>query len=375
MSVNKKETILITGSDGFIGKNLKIRFKENNHKVLTFNKSNNESELIDLISQSTVIFHLAGMNKSDKNLFDEVNFGLTKRICDHIVKLQKIQKKNIPIHFSSSTQALLDNPYGQSKLKAEDYIKSLSNKFDLKAYIYRLPGIFGKGCKPNYNSVVATFCHNISRNLPIKIDDPDKAIELVYIDELLDIFTKNLSVIPENFCYEQLQPIYKVKLNDLSQHITFFNKEKLNVDAVGNGFKRALYATFLSYLPKERFTYNLEKITDNRGEFLEFIKTNKSGQISFFTINKGFTRGNHYHHTKNEKFLVIKGQVKFEMSNIFSNERLSIDIKSGDNKVVESIPGWSHSIKNTGNETVIVILWSNEIFDKKNPDTFNEITI
>ena len=144
---------------------------------------------------------------------------------------------------------------------------------------------------------------------------------------------------------------------------------------MGAGFKRALYATFLSYLPKEKFTYELEKYIDQRGEFSEFIRTKNSGQISFFTINKGFTRGNHYHHTKNEKFFLVQGKVKFEMFNIFSNERFSINIEARDNKVVESIPGWSHSIKNIGNNTAIVILWSNEIFDKKNPDTFFEHSI
>ena len=372
MNLKSKKKILITGSNGFIGKNFEMRLREiDSIEIITFSRENDKSELFELISKCSAVFHFAAVNRPKDNLFDEENYEFTKIICDQIIKVQDKFNNLIPIHFTSSSQAILDNPYGKSKLKAENYIKYISKESNLKAFIYRLPGVFGKGCKPNYNSVVATFCNNIPRNIPVKLNNPKKMFDLIYIDDLLEIFLKNMQIQIKNITYPKLDPIYKSNVEEIYNLINSFNKNKIQVDKVGNGFKRALYATFLSYLPKEKFSYLLDKFSDQRGVFSEFIKTENNGQVSFFSINVGFSRGGHYHNTKNEKFLLIKGRVEFNFLNIFTKEKYSINIGEKENKVIESIPGWAHNIKNIGDCEAFVILWSNEIFDKERPDTFN----
>ena len=362
--------ILITGSAGFIGKNLLTRLKEiDDLQVLIFNKEQKEKELLHLVSSSDFIFHLAGVNRSNDELkFSKINVELTKKLCLAIVE----SKKNIPIVFTSSVQAADNNPYGKSKLAAEKVIKKLTEENGNPAYIYRLPGVFGKWCQPNYNSVVATFCYNIVRDLPIKLNEPDKKLSLVYIDDLMSDFIDNINNGNKNgFNFHNVEPIYNITVGQLASQIEAFKNSRKNLiyEQVGTGLKRALYSTFISYLPPNYFHYDLPTYDDDRGSFVEILKSIDTGQFSYFTAKPGVTRGDHYHHSKTEKFVVVRGSAKFKFRHLISDEKHEI-ISTGKNPtIIQTIPGWSHNIKNIGDDELIVILWANEIFDRNNPDT------
>ena len=309
---NYKKTILITGANGFIGKNLAQKLlEEKKFKILTYTKYNNPSDLSELISDSDIIFHLAGVNRTiDDRDFDLVNYRLTKSICDQVLETYNDKGKIIPIHYTSSIQSSMRNPYGISKLKAENCLKYFVNNYPFTSIVYKLPGVFGKWSRPNSNSVVATFCYNIARQIPIQIHDPNKELNLLYVDDLLNIFLKNININIKGLYDIDIQPIYNIKVKNLASQIQSFNDNRSDykIDEVSSGFKRALYSTYLSYLPHENFTYKLKKHIDPRGEFAEILKTKSSGQFSYFTINQGQTRGGHYHHTKNEKFFILNGE-------------------------------------------------------------------
>ncbi len=231
--------------------------------------------------------------------------------------------------------------------------------------------VFGKCCKPNYNSVVATFCHNIANNLTIQINDPNVSLNLVYIDDVIKEFISILTKSKQSGKAE-INPVYSIKLGDLAEQIRGFrdNREYLNIDRVGLGLTRCLYATYLSYQKPKNFAYDLIQNSDRRGSFVEVLKTIDSGQFSYFTSKPGETRGEHYHHTKNEKFLVVSGEAKFQFRNIITNEFYTVDTSDKKPQIVETIPGWAHDITNVGQSEMIVLLWANEIFDKENPDTY-----
>ena len=362
--------ILITGSNGFIGKNLVVRLNEMGIRTFHYTRDNVVEDLPRLIKISDFIIHLAGENRPiDEENFDIVNFGLTESICDAIRSVGKF----IPIVFASSTQAKIDNPYGRSKLKAEILLKNLEIETGNPVYIYRLPGVFGKFCKPNYNSVVATFCHNISREIPIIVNDPSSSISLVYIDDVVREF---VSIVQNDGCIKKetiIRPEYEITLDELVNQIKCFHNSRTSLisERVGTGLVRKLYSTFVSYIPPEKFSYSLSAHGDERGTFAEILKTRDSGQFSFFTAKPGITRGGHYHHSKTEKFLVVSGKAKFQFKHIISNEIFEIFSASKELKVVETVPGWAHSITNIGKEEMVVMLWANEIFDPDNPDTVN----
>jgi len=361
-------SVLVTGSKGFIGKNLIIRLNELNIQFITYNRDNSINDLKKLIKDADCIVHLAGVNRPENSKdFVDINVGLTKAICYYI----KLLGKKIPIIFASSTQANLNNKYGKSKLDAEKFIKELEVKTGCPVYIYRLPGVFGKWCKPNYNSVVATLCNNICQDLPIQIDDRETEITLIYIDDLVEEFVKAIQRINNNKTKLSVQPEYKIKLGDLVDNINMLkeSRTKLFTEKVGSGFLRKLYSTYLSYLSPDQFSYAIPSYDDARGKFAEVLKTNDSGQFSFFTANPGVTRGNHYHHTKIEKFLVIKGKARFCFEHIISGEIYEITTTSKLLKIVETTPGWSHNITNIGKDEMIVLLWANEIFNPEKPDT------
>jgi len=238
-------------------------------------------------------------------------------------------------------------------------------------YVYRLPGVFGKWCKSNYNSVVATFCHNISHDLPIQVNNPDFELSLVYIDDVVEEFIKVIQGDRSDGKVPSVRPEYKIKLGDLADQIKIFreSRDSLITEKVGSGLVRKLYSTYLSYISPEQFAYLIPSHVDERGMFAEILKTKDSGQFSFFTAGPGVTRGGHYHHSKTEKFLVVQGEVKFGFRHIISNESYEIITSSKELKIVETVPGWSHDITNIGTEEIIVMLWANEIFDPDNPDT------
>ena len=369
----KNYKILITGSKGFIAKNLILRLSEiPNFEVLRFTKDQSLNKLTSLIKNTDAIIHLAGENRPDNITdFKKNNSDFTSSLAE--ILSNEIQKTNrkIPLIFSSSTQVNLDNHYGRSKLNAENTLKTFSKEYNNPLYIYRLPGVFGKWCKPHYNSVVATFCSNIANNIDIDIHEPDKELRLVYIDDLVDSFIANIVNTETTFTQVFLDIEYKVSLGELGNLLKSFHSKRKNIliDEVGTGFHRALYSTYISYLPTDDFSYSLTCHEDSRGRFVEMLKTKNSGQFSFFTAHPGITRGGHYHHTKTEKFLVIKGKARFLFRHMNSGEVKELITNGSSSEVVDTVPGWAHDITNIGDEELIVMLWANENFNKHSPDT------
>ena len=360
--------VLVTGAYGFIGKNLIIHLNELDIQVTTYTRKNSTQDLERLIKDADCIVHLAGENRpKDEKDFDVVNAGLTLSICDVV----RSSGRSAPIILASSTQAELDNVYGKSKLDAEVAVKALEIDTGCPVHVYRLPGVFGKWCKPNYNSVVATFCHNISHDLPIQVNNPDYELSLVYIDDVIGEFVKVIQGLRDSKKELSVQPEYKIKLGDLADQIKIFkeSRDSLITEKVGSGLIRKLYSTYLSYLSPVQFAYSIPSYEDKRGMFAEMLKTKDSGQFSFFSAAPGVTRGGHYHHSKTEKFLVVQGEARFGFRHVASGETYEIITTSKELKIVETVPGWLHDITNIGTEEIIVMLWANEIFDPDNPDT------
>jgi len=363
--------ILVTGSKGFIGKNLVTELsKSHTYKIDTFDRDDDVISLESKILHADAIFHLAGENRpNDEKEFDITNHQLTKKICQVVESLNK----NIPIIFSSSTQAHEENLYGKSKLAAEAVLLKLSKKIGCSVTIYRLPGVFGKWSKPNYNSVVATFCYNIANQLPIQIDDPNKLLKLVYIDDVIKSFIQTLQKKDNTAKQSSVTPVYSITIQELAAQLQLFfdSRKTLITERVGSKITRALYATYLSFLTPNQFTYDLPSFPDERGVFAEVLKTRDSGQFSFFTTLPGITRGQHYHQSKSEKFIIIKGKARFRFRHLITNERFEIFTSSNNLKIVETIPGWVHDITNVGENEMIAMLWANEIFDRNQPDTIS----
>ena len=361
--------VLVTGSQGFIGKNLVVRLRElPGYEVVTFERGDALSSLVDKVRQADAVVHLAGENRpKDAADFEKGNALLTQALCDAI----HTTGRKIPLILASSLQVELSNPYGQSKRAAEKAVEELAATTGNPAVIYRLPGVFGKWCKPNYNSVVATFCHNVAFELPIQINDSSTCLRLVYVDDVVSEFLLALGSVADGVRWGEVAPEYTITLGELAAQIEAFRMSRTTLvsERVGNGFMRALYATYVSYLPPSSFVYDLPRHGDERGVFVEMLKTRDSGQFSYFTAHPGVTRGGHYHHSKTEKFLVIKGSARFCFRHVVTNETCQL-LTSGDHpQVVETVPGWAHDITNIGEDEMMVMLWANEIFDQNRPDT------
>lgn len=371
--------VLITGVDGFVGKNLTLRLKERSDvELIRFSRQDNPKELKDKISKADFIFHLAGVNRTQNNHdFVVGNIGLTESLCEGIREVQSSTGKAIPVVYTSSIQASLPNDYGRSKRGAEIVLKQLEIQQGIPVHIFRLPNIFGKWCRPNYNSVVATFCYNTVHGLPIEIHDPNSKLTLVYIDDLIEACLGIMDGEPPQLGSEGFAEVatsYSATVGALADQITTFHssRQNLSIPPVGSGFLRALYSTYISYLPPDVFSYPIPMHSDERGAFVEMLKTSNSGQFSFFTAHPHVTRGGHYHHTKTEKFLVIRGTARFKFRHMDTCNTHEI-ITSGDRaEIVETVPGWTHDITNIGTEEMVVMLWANEVFDQENPDTFAE---
>lgn len=361
--------VLVTGHQGFIGKNLVLHLSELSHvEIVTFGRDEHISNLRKYVESADVVVHLAGENRpKDSAEYERVNTGLTRDLCNAV----RMSGSNAKILFASSTQAGLNNLYGKSKLNAEELLSELAVSSKNKITIYRLPNVFGKWCRPNYNSVIATFCHNISQGIPIQINDPNTVLCLVYVDDVISDFIAELDSEEAGISYKQVEPTYSVSLGALANQIQSFkqSRESLVTEPVGSGLTRALYATYMSYLKPIQFAYDLIEYKDDRGVFVEMLKTQDSGQISYLTAKPGITRGSHYHHSKSEKFLVIRGQARFGFRHMLTGEKFELTTSGDKPQVVETIPGWAHDIKNIGDDELIVMLWANEKFDKKLPDT------
>lgn len=360
--------ILVTGAEGFIGTNLCVRLSERGDcEVIKIDRHSSDEELRSGLLAADFIYHLAGVNRpKDDNDFATGNAELTQRI----IGILNENQKQTPLMLSSSSQATKENAYGVSKAMAEKAVEAYGRASGARVYLYRFPNVFGKWCRPNYNSFVATFCHNIINDIPITINDPGAAVTLVYID---DVCTALLSLLAggAESGWQQVAPEYPTTVGDVADLLHRFrqSRDTLITEAVGQGFVRALYSTWLSYFRPEQFSYSVPSYGDVRGVFCEMLKTPDAGQFSFFTAHPGITRGGHYHHSKNEKFLVIKGQARFKFEHVISGEKYEMVVASGEYKIVETVPGWTHDITNIGDDEMIVMLWANEIFDRQAPDT------
>jgi UDP-2-acetamido-2,6-beta-L-arabino-hexul-4-ose reductase len=369
--------VLITGANGFVGMNLQLQLAERKDvEVVCFTREHAVTQLPVMLEGVDLVFHLAGINRPQHPAeFAAGNTDLTVALCMAMGGVAEATGRKVPVAFTSSTQAALDNPYGASKRAAEDALFALQRQHGVPVHVFRLPNVFGKWCKPNYNSAVATFCHNVVRDLPIKVNDPAAPLTLVYVDDVLQRFTQlmdgaDASVDSNGFAV--VSPQYTTTVGEVANLIQAFkdSRQTLLTERVGTSLARALYATYVSYLPPEAFTYTVPMYSDPRGVFAEMLKTPECGQFSYFTAHPGVTRGGHYHHSKTEKFLVIKGQARFKFRHMHTNQAYELTTSGDKAEIVETVPGWTHDITNIGTDEMIVMLWANEIFDRQRPDTF-----
>lgn len=363
--------ILVTGANGFIGKNLieELQHKEYN-EIYKCDINTTKQELEEYIENCEFIFHLAGVNRPEKEEdFMKGNFGFTSEMLD----LLKKHNNKAPIVITSSIQAELDNPYGKSKKAGEDLMFAYEQKTGAKVMVYRLPNVFGKWCRPNYNSVIATFCYNIARDLPIKVNAPEVVLNLVYIDDVVEELINALegnAHKKDKFCYIPI--VHTVKLGEIAKLLYSFkdSRKNLMISNMQDAFTKKLYSTYLSYLPENEFSYSLKMNVDNRGSFTEMFKTVERGQVSVNISKPGIVKGNHWHNTKNEKFIVVSGKGKIRFRKVGSDEVIEYNV-SGDKIEVVDIPvGYTHSIENVGDTDMVTIMWANEIFDPDKPDTY-----
>lgn len=375
--MEKNSPILITGAGGFVGKNLVATLRTAGYTdLMLFEKDDTPETLADYCRRAAFVVHLAGINRpTDPSEFYTGNAGLT----DTLLADLEAAGNTAPVLVTSSTQAELDNDYGKSKRQAEEAIFAHRRRTGAMVYVFRMPGVFGKWCRPNYNSVVATFCHNVAHGLPIQVRDPAFSLPLVYIDDvvacILAAFDGQVMMDRSATPICHMHPIHEVTLGRLAELIQGFAAGRTSLavpDLAPGSFEKKLYSTYLSYLPSDQFSYPLEMHTDNRGSFTEFLRSPERGQVSINISHPGIVKGNHWHHTKNEKFLVVKGEGVIRFRNIFSREVIEYHV-SGDKLEVVDIPcGYTHNIENVGTEDMVTVMWANEAFDPDHPDTFFE---
>ncbi|WP_391203002.1 NAD-dependent epimerase/dehydratase family protein [Psychrobacillus sp. L4] len=363
--------ILITGASGFVGKNLVAELRHRGYEdLLLFTKENSLEQLKQYTKECEFVFHLAGINRPENEAeFMEGNLGLTSKLLE----LLKMHHNKSSVLISSSIQAEKNNPYGKSKKAGEDVIFDYSKETGSEVYVYRLPNLFGKWSKPNYNTVVATYCYNIARNIDIEVNNPEAELTLNYIDDVLEEFVKALEGYPtQQSKYCTIQKTYSIKLGDLAERIESFKQSRsmLNVPNMGDDLTKKLYSTYLSFLPEDNFLYDLKINLDNRGSFTEFLRTPDRGQVSVNVSKPGITKGNHWHHTKNEKFLVVSGEGLIRFREFHSADIIEYRVSGEKLQVVDIPVGYTHSIVNIGNSDMVTVMWVNECFNPENPDTY-----
>lgn len=365
------KAVLVTGSEGFIGKNLVTRLRQTGaYTILRYDKDSTD-ELSALVNKADFVFHLAGVNRpKDEDEFKAGNQDLTEQI------LKLAAPKKLPILITSSIQATLDNPYGKSKRGAEKLVAAYGKKTGAKTYTFRLPNVFGKWSRPNYNSAVATFCHNISHNLPIQINDPAAPLTLVYIEEVIDeflkCFTDQQAINPEGFCY--IPNTYTTTVGVLASSIQRLHNMRTTevVPDFSNTLTKYLHATLTSFYDKDALAHTFELHDDERGWLFELAKSESFGQVFISSTKPGFTRGQHWHHTKVERFCVIKGVGEIRFRKINSKDIFSYPVTDSKIQIVDIPVGYIHSVTNTGTSDMILVIWANEVFNKESPDTYYE---
>lgn len=378
--------ILVTGAKGFVGQNLVSQLhniqsgKAKNYAIsgegLTVFEYDIDSDPMELevyCKQADFIFNLAGVNRpKDQEEFMKGNFGFTSMLLDTL----KECGNTCPVMISSSTQAALDNPYGESKRAGEELLFEYARETGAKVLVYRFPNVFGKWCRPNYNSVVATFCNNVANDLPVQINDPSVLMNLVYVDdvvnELIGVLSDNEH---RNGDYCEVPVVHRITLGGIADLIYSFKEMPghLNVPDFSDAFTKKLYSTYLSYLPKEKFSYPLKMNVDERGSFTEMIRIPDRGQFSVNISKPGITKGQHWHHTKTEKFIVVSGRGLIQLRRIGTSDIINIEVSGDKIEVVEMIPGYTHNIINLSDtEDLVTFMWCNECFDPNIPDTYFE---
>jgi UDP-2-acetamido-2,6-beta-L-arabino-hexul-4-ose reductase len=363
--------VLVTGAEGFIGRNLCARLAEKGFSdVIRLGRDHRSEQLVEAAARADFVFHLAGINRpQDPAEFASGNAGFTGTLCAALAEAHN----TAPIVYASSIQVEANNPYGASKRAAEEVLLRHGQDTGATIHVFRLPNVFGKWARPNYNSAVATFCYNIARGLEIAVHDLAAPLRLVYIDDVVDAFLAALESPGNASGLREVGAVYQTTVGEVAENIRSFpaSRKTLVTPPVGEGLIRALYATYLSYLPPEEFAYSVpvHGKDDPRGIFVEMLKTPDAGQFSYFIAHPGVTRGDHYHHTKTEKFLVISGTAHFGFRHIASGETHELVTAGGEGRIVETVPGWTHNITNIGEGDLVCMLWANEIFDPQRPDT------
>ncbi len=367
--------VLVTGAEGFIGKNLVTELnRREGVEVLPFDIDTPKERLAEYCGECDFVYHLAGVNRPERvEEYMEGNFGFTSRLVETLKKCGN----TCPIVISSSVQASLENPYGQSKKAGEDMLFSYGQETGAPVYIYRFPNVFGKWCRPNYNSAVATFCYNIAHGLPIQVNDRKTVLRLVYIDdvveELMQAYDRHPHVNADGYCYVPVE--HEAALGEIVNLLYSFKESRHNLmlpDMTEGSLEKKLYSTYLSYLPEDGFSYSLDMKEDERGSFTEILKSVDRGQVSVNISRPGITKGNHWHHTKNEKFVVVSGKALIRFRRHGSDEIFEYHV-SGDKLEVVDIPtGYVHSIINEGDTDLVTLMWCNECFNPGRPDTVYE---
>jgi UDP-2-acetamido-2,6-beta-L-arabino-hexul-4-ose reductase len=361
--------IAVTGADGFIGRNLRWHLRESGHAdIVSLTRATPPEEWAQRLRGTDVVYHLAGVNRPpEPSAYGPGNAGTTDLLCSALARAGS----QASVVYASSTQAALENAYGRSKRAAEERLFAHERQTGARVYCFRLPNVFGKWSRPDYNSAVATFCHRIARNEPITVNDPAARLRLAYVDDVVTAFAMLPGQAGAASGFREVEPVYEISVGELADTVRTFaaSRQTLMTERVGAGLLRALYSTYVSFLPPSSFAYDVPQHSDPRGVFIEMLKTPDCGQFSCFTAGPGVTRGSHYHHSKTEKFLVLAGTARFGFRQVETGETHEIVVRGREGRIVESIPGWAHDVTNVGNDDLIVMLWANEVFDRQRPDT------